>query len=98
MVAACKGFVAFQVPQLQDKDSDIKITDEEASWIGKFTLVHLYYYFSLFAEKRTSARDLTSGLTLNAFRPVNQESVECRNEEKIQLEKYLSVLFYYLCL
>lgn len=35
MVAACKGFVAFQVPQLQHNDSDIKITDEEASWIGK---------------------------------------------------------------
>lgn len=35
MVAACRGFVAFQVPQLQHANSDIKITDDEASWIGK---------------------------------------------------------------
>lgn len=56
MVAACKGFVAFQIPQLQHDNSTIKITDEEASWIGKLhSFIFTNYDFSNFPNERNGA-------------------------------------------
>jgi SP family facilitated glucose transporter-like MFS transporter 8 len=38
------GFSAVAIPQLQDAESFIKIDEEQASWIGKYTeQVHFLY-------------------------------------------------------
>ncbi|XP_065205784.1 facilitated trehalose transporter Tret1-like isoform X2 [Planococcus citri] len=39
MVAACRGFVAFQLPQLKSPGSDIRVTEDEASWIATLTIL-----------------------------------------------------------
>lgn len=40
MVASCRGYVAFQVPQMRLPQSDIPITDVQASWISTWLFVN----------------------------------------------------------